>query len=126
MKNKAIVSIGSNQDRTKRIKEVIDTLSAHYPGSRFSTPEITDPIDMPEGAKQFLNLVAIIPTDEDLQTFTSFLKKTERHMGRNADDDAEGIIPMDLDLIEWNDEVYKPKDFVRSYVVSGLDELDEF
>lgn len=126
MKNKAIVSIGSNRDRTKNIKEVIEVLSGKFPGSRFSTPEITDPIDLPESAKQFLNLVAVIYTELEVDAFKAILKKIEKKMGRNPDDDEEGVVPIDLDLIEWNDEVYKPQDLVRPYVVAGMDELDEF
>ncbi|MDY6147457.1 MAG: 2-amino-4-hydroxy-6-hydroxymethyldihydropteridine diphosphokinase [Porphyromonas sp.] len=126
MKNKAIVSIGSNRDRTKNIKEVVEVLSGKFPGSRFSTPEITDPIDLPESAKQFLNLVAVIYTELEVDAFKAILKKIEKKMGRNPDDDEEGVVPIDLDLIEWNDEVYKPQDLVRPYVVAGMDELDEF
>jgi 2-amino-4-hydroxy-6-hydroxymethyldihydropteridine diphosphokinase len=101
-------------------------LSGKFPGSRFSTPEITDPIDLPESAKQFLNLVAVIYTELEVDAFKAILKKIEKKMGRNPDDDEEGVVPIDLDLIEWNDEVYKPQDLVRPYVVAGMDELDEF
>lgn len=125
MKNKAIVSIGCNHHRTKHVRKVVSILERRYPGSRFSTPEITEPIDLPERAKPFLNLVALIYTTEEKEEFASFLKKIEQQFGRNEDDDEEGIIPMDLDLIEWNNQIFKPQDLVRPYVVAGLDELDE-
>lgn len=126
MNNKAIISIGSNRDRTANIKKVTEILQANYPGSRFSTPEITDPIDLPEGSKAFLNLVGMIPTNLKRDEFVAQLKEIEEELGRDPDDDEEGIIPMDLDLIEWNDEVVKPRDFVRAYVIAGLEEIDEF
>ena len=50
----------------------------------------------------------------------------EKDFGRDPDDDEEGIIPLDIDLIEWNDEVIKPHDLVRPYVVAGMEEIDEF
>lgn len=125
MKNKAIVSIGSNQERTKNVKHVMAMLSKHFPNIRFSTPQLTEPIDLPEDAKPFLNLLALIETELDRETLNARLKKIEEKLGRDPDDDEEGIIPMDLDIIEWNDEVFKPRDMVRPYVVAGLDELDE-
>lgn len=80
---------------------------------------------MPEDAKAFLNLIALFETELDRETLEAKLKKLETKLGRDHDDDEEGIIPMDLDIIEWNDEVYKPQDMVRPYVVAGLEELDE-
>ena len=125
MTNKAIICIGSNKDRSENIDQVIRTLQAHYPGARFSTPEMADAVDLPEGSKPFLNLVAMLPTLEEKEELIAFLKELEEDMGRDPDDDEEGIIPMDLDLIEWNEEVVKPLDLVRPYVVSGLEEIDE-
>lgn len=125
MANKAIICIGSNKDRSENIDQVIRTLQAHYPGARFSTPEMADAVDLPEGSKPFLNLVAMLPTLEEKEELIAFLKELEEDMGRDPDDDEEGIIPMDLDLIEWNEEVVKPLDLVRPYVISGLEEIDE-
>lgn len=126
MDNKAIISIGSNANRTENIQKAIEILQANYPRSRFSTPEITDPIDLPEGAKAFLNLVAMIPTNLEKEEFVAQLKEIEEELGRDDDDDEEGIIPIDLDLIKWNEDVLKPRDFIRPYMVSGLEEIDEF
>ncbi len=126
MTNKAIISIGSNNERTQNIGVAIRRLQADYPDARFSTPEITDPIDLPEGAKPFLNLVAVIRTESPQEEFLKYLKRIELEIGREEDDEEEGIIVIDIDLIEWNDEVLKPHDLVRPYVVAGLEELDEF
>lgn len=118
--------MGSNANRTENIKRVTEILQANYPGSRFSTPEITDPIDLPEGAKAFLNLVAMVPTNLEKDEFVAQLKGIENDLGRDDDDDEDGIIPIDLDLIKWNDDVIKPRDFMRPYMVAGLEEIDEF
>lgn len=126
MDNKAIISIGSNANRTENIQKATQILQANYPGSRFSTPEITDPIDLPEGAKAFLNLVGVVPTNLEKEEFIAQLKEIEEELGRDDDDDEEGIIPMDLDLIKWNDDVLKPRDFIRPYMVAGMEEIDEF
>ncbi|MBB6275820.1 2-amino-4-hydroxy-6-hydroxymethyldihydropteridine diphosphokinase [Porphyromonas circumdentaria] len=126
MTNKAIISIGSNYERTQNIRMAIQRLQVDYPDTRFSTPEITDPIDLPEGAKPFLNLVAVVKTEYSQEVFVEYLKTVETEMGREEEDEEEGIVVIDIDLIEWNDEVIKPHDLVRPYVVAGLEELDEF
>ena len=123
--NKAILSIGCNHNRTRSIQQVTALLRKRYPRSRFSTPELTPAIDAPQEMKPFLNMVAVLYTDEEREQFTAFLKQTEKDFGRDPDDEEEGIIAMDLDLLEWNDQVYKPQDFLRSYIVAGLGELDE-
>ncbi|WP_418801715.1 2-amino-4-hydroxy-6-hydroxymethyldihydropteridine diphosphokinase [Porphyromonas sp.] len=125
MKNKAIISIGSNEHRTANVKKIMEVLTEHFPTIRFSTPQLTEPVDMPEDAKAFLNLIALFETDLEREALEAELKRFEVKLGRDHDDDEDGIIPMDLDIIEWNDEVYKPRDMVRPYVVAGLDELDE-
>lgn len=125
MKNKAIISIGSNEHRTANVKKIMEVLTEHFPSIRFSTPQLTEPVDMPEDAKAFLNLIALFETDLEREALEAELKRFEVKLGRDHDDDEDGIIPMDLDIIEWNDEVYKPRDMVRPYVVAGLDELDE-
>lgn len=126
MKNKVIVCIGSNHNRTQNIKEVQETLRNKYVDVRFSTPEITDPIDLPENSRSFLNLVGVIFTDQELDATQKFFKQIEKELGRNEEDTLEGIVPIDIDIIEWNDEVYKPQDLMRSYIVTGMNELDEF
>ena len=125
MKNKAIISIGSNEHRTANVKKIMEVLTEHFPTIRFSTPQLTEPVDMPEDAKAFLNLIALFETDLEREALEAELKRFEVKLGRDHEDDEDCIIPMDLDIIEWNDEVYKPRDMVRPYVVAGLDELDE-
>ncbi len=125
MSNKAIISIGSNSDRSKNIKLTIEMIKKSYPEALFSTPDITDPIDLPEGTKPFLNLVGLLQTELSQTKFVEELKKIEKKVGRDKDDEEEGIIAIDIDLLEWNDEVLKPHDLMRPYVVEGLEELGE-
>ena len=37
-------------------------------------------------------------------------------MGRQPSHKAEGIVIIDIDLIQWNNEVLKPDDFKRDYM----------
>ncbi len=126
MSNKAIVSIGSNSDRTKNVRQTIEVLKKTYPDAEFSSPEITEPIALPEGTKPFMNLVGLIHTELSKDQFVEKLKEIEAFIGRNKEDEEEGIIAIDIDLLEWNDEILKPKDLIRPFIVNGLEELGEF
>ncbi|WP_238296424.1 hypothetical protein [Porphyromonas uenonis] len=53
MKNKAIISIGSNEHRTANVKTVMEILTKHFPTIRFSTPQLTEPVDMPRMPRLF-------------------------------------------------------------------------
>lgn len=41
-------------------------------------------------------------------------------MGRKQGDKAKGNIPIDIDLLQWNDQTLKPQDLQRPYVQSAL------
>ena len=43
--------------------------------------------------------------------------------GRTQVDTLEGIIPIDLDLVIWNQHIKRPKDFERHYFNQGYREL---
>jgi len=67
--------------------------------------------------------VAIAYTTLSHSEITPLLKAIEKAAGRSKELKAVGIIPIDIDLIQWNDLVLKPEDLTRSYVRKGLDEL---
>lgn len=52
-------------------------------------------------------------TDEELQ---ARLKQMECEMGRTADDRAKGIVRIDLDLLQYDEERYHLRDWERPYV----------
>lgn len=71
----------------------------------------------------FLNCVAIGGVAEDAEQIGRILKAIERRLGRRPDDKAAGRIPIDIDLLQWDEQVLKPDDLSRPYVVEGLSAL---
>ena len=53
----------------------------------------------------------------------ALFKQIERRMGRTAEGKRQGIIPIDIDLIRWNDHLLKPDDYRRDYVQEALAQL---
>ena len=63
----------------------------------------------------------------DLDTFATELKALECRTGRTPEQRKAypEAIPVDIDLITWDQEILKPRDVTRPYLIEGLRELNE-
>lgn len=121
--NRIVLSLGSNERAETNMQEAIRLLRARFPSLRFSEPAWTQPVEWPRSKDPFLNCVAEGWIAEAPETLRPLLKAIERRLGRRPEDKAAGRIPIDLDLLQWNEEVFKPADLSRSYVIQGLASL---
>lgn len=119
MLNKVIISLGSNQDKEKNIAMAGRLLGSHFDSIHFSEAVYTQPFHM-ENPALFLNQVAIAFTAENPDQIVDALKQMERQLGRTPEDKSKGNIPIDIDLLQWNDKILKPSDFQRPYIQSAL------
>ena len=117
--NCAYLCIGSNRDKAVNMKRAEAMLRAYFATIRFSPLMETEAIGCP-GAECYLNQVAVCRCEESLGEVQAALKRMEWEIGRRPTDKASGRMPIDIDLIQWNDEVLKPADLQRCYVKEGL------
>lgn len=122
MANKIILSLGSNTDRERNIGDADRLLSDSFTPICFSTPVYTEPICI-ASSDHFLNQVAVAFTKENPDEINCRLKRIERQLQRTAEGKAAGIIPIDIDLLQWNDLVLKPEDLQRDYIKEGIRSL---
>lgn len=122
MLNKVIISLGSNQEKEKNIEMANQLLDSHFDSIHFSEAVYTQPFHM-ENPALFLNQVAIAFTSENPDQIVDVFKQMERQLGRKPEDKSKGNIPIDIDLLQWNDEILKPSDFHRPYIQSALASL---
>lgn len=122
MLNKVIISLGSNQEKEKNIEMANQLLDSHFDSIHFSEAVYTQPFHM-ENPALFLNQVAIAFTSENPDQIVDAFKQMERQLGRKPEDKSKGNIPIDIDLLQWNDEILKPSDFHRPYIQSALASL---
>ena len=47
----------------------------------------------------------------------------EKAAGRFPQSKLSGEVPLDIDIVVWNDEVKRPRDMVQDYMQIGLLEL---
>lgn len=121
--NKVILSLGSNRDRETNIRSAGYWLRACFATVSFSDVVYTKSIGYPED-DIFLNQVAVAYTDKQPETIQNSLKEIEIRLGRTKEGKVQGNIPIDIDLLQWNEQVLKPDDLKREYIRSLLQELD--
>lgn len=120
--NKFILSIGTNSpDREWQMSHAIKQLKQIFKKTTFS--EIYEVpshngIDAP-----YLNAIMVGTTNLSLDEANRALKQWETICGRTPASKQQGVIPIDLDIVVWNNEVIRPVDYSREYVSRGISSL---
>ena len=99
-RNRVLLCLGSNWDKEKNMERAAEMLRAHFVFIQFSQPVYTEPIDCPLSTT-FLNRVAVL-------------------YSRKPEDKSCGRVPIDIDLLQWNDQILKAEDLTREYVLDGI------
>lgn len=124
-KNRVVLSLGSNFNPEENIGCAAEKLRILFDTVCFSEAVYTAPIGDYPADRPFLNQVVIaytrMSTAEELK---ALLKEIETTLGRNENSKAVGLIPIDIDLLQWNTTVLKPADMEREYILSGLLSLE--
>ena len=122
--NRIILCLGSNVEKERNMECAVHLLRTHFISIRFSAPMLTEPINC-NSAESFLNQVAVLYSDQDIDSIKAILKQIERSLGRKPEDKIKGLIPIDIDLLQFNETVLKPADLSRDYVIKGLQSLSD-
>ncbi len=122
--NRVVICLGSNWNQEQNIERAEKMLRAHFVFIRFAPAVYTDPVNC-VGHSKFLNQVVIVKSENSADQIIRMLKKMEISIGRTPEDKSKGRVPIDIDLLRWNDQVLKPEDFERPYVLDGIRWLQE-
>ena len=117
-----LLCLGSNFDRKVHMNSVRRDLERHFPDIRFGTEMETEAIGS-GFLSPFSNQVAWFKTSHSAEEVRDILKQIERDHGRFPDDKAQGIVKLDIDLLRFDNEVLKPADLGKDYVLAGIKEL---
>jgi len=129
--NQFIILFGSNTEAEKNVAEARKRMALAFPeGIRFSenhrSPAISkDGLPVPDGAyATYLNTICIAQSDRPMEDIQLFLKRTEAEMGRKRGPEYHGVVVIDLDLVQWNGNILRPKDANQSYYKNCLADLE--
>ena len=122
--NEVWLSLGSNcDDRARNVEkasewlpEVIEScICSHI----YETPEIHG-IGTP-----YYNAVVRGETKLDISELNRMLKEYEVLSGRDLSARERGEVPIDIDIVIWNKEIVRPKDYFHTFFQIGYSEITE-
>lgn len=121
-----IISIGSNTpDKWQRVADALQwlgkfTISGKKSSIYYSQPEGKCAIKI---NYTYANAVFYGLTPMSREEIESMLKKYETDNGRTRQMKTFGIVPIDLDLVLFDDILLRPQEMTRSYFRRGYDEV---
>ena len=123
-----IICTGSNFNATHNISRLEELLRPLFPdirwGEAVETPaEHTESSSPNITSSVYINRAAEFSTSLTLDELNSALKGIEKEMGRNPGMRLQGIVPIDIDILIYDDSVIRPGDMKRSYVAEALKTL---
>ena len=122
MYNKLIISLGSNSNGETNLGKAERLLRDAFPVVLFSESIYTEPLNLPASAP-FLNQLVLAYSPLSALDVRALLKEMEIKIGRTPQSKSVGIIPIDIDLLQWNDQILKADDYNRTYIQALLSSL---
>ncbi|MBR3951533.1 MAG: 2-amino-4-hydroxy-6-hydroxymethyldihydropteridine diphosphokinase [Bacteroidaceae bacterium] len=120
---KALISLGANTpDKKQRLTDTIDAI-ARIAKIVANTPIYETPAEGSTATKPYANALILIETEAEYDELRATFKQWEAQAGRTPESKAQGIIPLDVDIITWNDMVIKERDMEFNYMKKGLELL---
>ena len=117
--NTAIIMLGSNSNADINLELAKDLLSSYFDVVKESPTTTSKPFGKNYHADFWNKALKNLSVETKEETIYIF-KNIEAEMGRTADSKKSGIIPIDIDLIFWNDNQvhsdYDRFDFVRKCI----------
>ena len=115
-----VFSIGSNYgDRFANVTYGLNWLSNFLTHFKCSTIYATP--DCHGGSREYLNAVAYGVTDISPQQIETICKKIELECGRDESMRNLGNVPLDIDLVVYESQILRPKDFNCAFFKIGYD-----
>ena len=117
-----IISLASNENQEANLEAARTQLTQLLTSVRFTSAIWTEPVNVPSSqSKNYLNQLCEGTTAFGEGLLCEVLKETEKRQGRTRNED--GIVTLDLDLLEYDGVRHHLRDWERSYVKDLIDEL---
>lgn len=120
--NTAILCLGSNtEDRDIILRDAVAALTEF--AEAVSCSEVYDGPSHNGIGRDYLNTVVVVRTTKEISEVDAIGKELETRAGRTPESKTTGVMPLDIDLVVWNDQVLRPYDFSRPHFTRGLIQL---
>lgn len=120
--NNVILSLGSNShDSNEQMRRCIHWLQNTLQVTAKSTVYRTAATNGKDA--DYTNAVVAVGTSIPIDQLNALIKQYERECGRTPQSKSLGSIPIDIDIVIFNDQVIRPKDFAQPYFTIGYQQL---
>lgn len=117
-----ILSVGSNcGDRHLQVSSGIEWLTSILSGAKASTIYTTG--DCHGGIRDYMNAVVRGKTATEIEELDRQCKEYELAHGRTAEARRKGDVPVDIDIVVYDKEIIRPKDYRQDFFRIGLEQL---
>ena len=123
-KNQVVISVGSNtEDKIANVTGILDFVRENFGGVRCSSVYET-PCYTGKG-NDYANAVVIFSNTKNrtLQELETQFKQLEESYGRTHGENRHIVVPLDIDIIIFENQILRSKDFERYYFTQGYEEL---
>lgn len=124
-----ILSLGSNNNAEQNMQMAEERLQRLFPAIRFSKTLMNEPygnhlLSSIHHSSLFANAIGVGETTLPLSALISAMKALETHLGRTAERKQQGIIDIDIDILQYGDTKLKLNDWQRPYNIELLKEFN--
>lgn len=115
-----IISLASNFNQETNLEAARTALTQLLTEVHFTSAIYTEPINSLR-SEPYLNQLCSGTTAFGPNLLSEVLKETEKRQGRTHNED--GIVTLDLDILQYDDEKFHHRDWDRPYVKNLINEL---
>ena len=118
--HEVIISLASNENQERTLERAREQLAQLLTEVHFTSAIWTEPINSIR-KEPYLNQLCKATTAFGEGLLCEVLKETEKRLGRTHNED--GIVTIDLDLLQFDGQRHHLRDWKRSYVKDLIKEL---
>ncbi|MBO4895213.1 MAG: 2-amino-4-hydroxy-6-hydroxymethyldihydropteridine diphosphokinase [Prevotella sp.] len=116
-----IISLASNINHEANLEAARTQLTQLLSEVHFTSAIYTEPVGTVLRKEPYLNQLCKGTTALGMNLLNEVLKEIEKRLGRTHNED--GIVTVDLDLLEYDGERFHHRDWERNYVKDLINEL---
>lgn len=120
-----LICLGSNHCPAVNMNKAFKALTRLFHDIRWSPLIVSPAIGTDRPVPPYHNCVAIFTTTMSASAMKSIFKDIERACGRTPASKSTGLVPLDIDLLQYDDIILKPEDMQAPYVRKALENLSK-
>lgn len=117
-----ILSLAANRYQKSNLAKARQRLGEVLTNIHYTTEQWTEPL-LTKRRDPYLNQLAQGQTELGLEELNRRLKQIETDFGRTPEKRQRGIVPIDLDILQYGDQRHHERDWQRPYVADLLGQL---